>query len=161
AMLRWLIFRRAAERELDADIQSFIDLSAAEKARSGVPPGEARRQAILEIGGAEQAKERVRRYRHRGLLDEIGREFRHALRIFGRSPGFTFIVIGTLALGIGTNAAVFSLMDALMFRALPVRNPENLVEVRLGARRQTFSYPVWEQIRDHQKFFESMVAYGF
>jgi putative ABC transport system permease protein len=161
SMLRWVIFRHDAERELADDIQSFIDLSAAEKERSGVPPDAARRMAILEVGGAEQAKERVRRYRHGGLLHEIGRDFRHALRIFGRSPGFTFIVIGTLALGIGANAAIFSLMDAVMFRSLPVRNPQNLVEVRLGAQRQAFSYPVWEQIRDHQKFFESMVAYGF
>jgi putative ABC transport system permease protein len=161
SMLRWLIFRRAAERELDDEIQAFIDISVAQKIRSGVPLEEARRLAILEIGGAEQTKERVRRYRHGGLLDEIGRDFRHALRIFGRSPGFTLIVIGTLALGIGANAAIFSLMDALMFRSLPVRNPQNLVEVRLGERRQTFSYPVWEQIRDHQTFFESMIAYAF
>jgi putative ABC transport system permease protein len=160
SMLRWVIFRDAAERELEDDIQSFIDLSAVEKIRNGIPPEEARRLAILEVGGAEQAKERVRTYRHGGLLDEIGRDFRHALRIFGRSPGFTFIVIGTLGLGIGANAAIFSLMDALMFRSLPVRNPEKLVEVRLGAR-QTFSYPVWEQIRAHQNFFESMVAYAF
>jgi hypothetical protein len=111
SMLRWLIFRHAAERELADDIQSFIDLSAAEKERSGVPPEAARRLAILEIGGAEQAKERVRRYRHGGMLDEIGRDFRYALRIFGRSPGFTFIVISTLALGIGANAAIFSLME--------------------------------------------------
>jgi putative ABC transport system permease protein len=161
SIVHWLIFRRTAERELDDDIQSFIDLSAAEKIRNGVSPDEARRLAILETGGAEQVKERVRRYRHGGLLDEIGRDFRHALQIFRRSPGFTLIVIGTLALGIGANAAIFSLMDALMFRALPVRNPQSLVEVRLGAGRQTFSYPVWEQIRDHQKSFESMIAYAF
>jgi predicted permease len=161
SVLRWLIFRHSAEQELHEDVQSFIDLSAAEKMRNGMSPDEARRMAILEIGGMEQTKERVRRYRHGGLLDEIGRDIRHALRIFSRAPGFTAIVIGTLALGIGANAAIFSLMDALMFRSLPVRHPENLVEVRLGARRQTFSYPVWEQIRDHQTFFENMVAYAF
>lgn len=161
SVLRWLIFRRAAEQDLHEDVQSFVDLSAAEKIRNGVPRDEARRLAILELGGIEQTKERVRTHRHGGLLDEMGRDFRHALRIFGQSPGFTFVVIGTLALGIGANVAIFSLMDAVMFRSLPVRNPENLVEVRLGAQRQTFSYPVWEQIRDHQTFFENMVAYAF
>ena len=68
-------------------------MSAAEKMRDGVPPAEARRLAMLELGGVEQAKERVRTYRHGGWLDEVGRDVRYAFRMFARNPGFTVIIV--------------------------------------------------------------------
>ena len=71
---------------------------------------------MLELGGVEQAKERVRTYRHGGWLDEIGRDVRYAFRLFVKNPGFTCTIVLTLALGIGANAAIFSLIDALMLR---------------------------------------------
>ena len=84
--------------------------------RDGVPPDEARRLARLELGGIEQVREQVRTQRHGGWLDEIGRDVRYAFRMFVRNPGFTFIIVVTLALGIGANTAIFSLIDALMLR---------------------------------------------
>ena len=124
AVIRWIVKRDQAERELDAELQAYVDLSAAEKIRDGVRPAEARRLAIMELGGIEQTKERVRRHRHGGALDEIGRDVRYACRSFVKYPGFTAVVVLTLALGIGANTAIFSLIDALMLRSLPVREPE-------------------------------------
>jgi hypothetical protein len=74
SVLAWLFHRKRAEQALDDELQAFIDISAAEKVRDGLPPEEARRLAMLELGGLEQAKERVRTYRHGGSLDEVGRD---------------------------------------------------------------------------------------
>ncbi len=127
SILRWLFNRDRAEQGLDDELRAFIDASAAEKMREGVAPAEARRLATLELGGLEQVKERVRTDRHGGWLDEIGRDVRYACRMFVKNPGFSATVVLTLALGIGANTAIFSLVDALMLRWLPVRNPQELV----------------------------------
>ena len=89
SVLGWLVHRKRAEQELDDELQAFLDISAAEKVRGGLPPEHARRLAILELGGIEQARERVRTYRHGAWLDEIGRDVRYALRLVVRNPGFT------------------------------------------------------------------------
>jgi hypothetical protein len=106
-------------------------MAAADKVSDGVPLTEARRLAVLDLGGIQQTKERVRTYRHGALLDDVGRDVRYAFRIFAKDPGFTFVVVLTLALGIGANTAIFSLIDALMLRWLPVRSPRELVESML------------------------------
>ncbi len=137
SVLGWVFHRKRAEQRLDDELQAFIDMSAAEKMRDGLLPADARRLAMLELGGIEQAKERVRTYRHGALLDEVGRDVQYAFRMFVRNPGFTVIIVLTLALGIGANTAIFSLIDALMLRWLPVRNPQELVQLTLqtpGAR---------------------------
>ena len=97
-------------------MQAYVEISAQERDAQGIPADEARRLAVLELGGIEQAKERVRTYRHGAWLDEIGRDVRYAFRMFVRTPGFTATVVLTLALGIGANTAIFSLIDALMLR---------------------------------------------
>jgi hypothetical protein len=100
SVLYWLFNRNRAEQGLDDELQAFIDISAAEKMRGGLPPAEARRLAMLELGGVEQAKERVRTYRHGAWLDEVGRDVRYAFRMFVKNPGFTAIILLTLTLGI-------------------------------------------------------------
>jgi predicted permease len=160
SIARWLFRAKSAERELDAELQSYLDASTADKVRSGIPPAEARRQAIMELGGVEQAKEKVRTFRHGALLSEALRDLRYALRTFANKPGFTLVVVLTLALGIGANTAIFSLMNAVMLKSLPVRDPQNLVEIRMGETRSNFPNPVWEQIRDHRELFEGAIAYA-
>jgi putative ABC transport system permease protein len=166
SVLRWLFNRNRAEQALDDELQAFIDMSAAEKMRDGLPPAEARRLAILELGGVEQAKERVRTYRHGAWLDEVGRDVRYAFRMFVKNPGFTVIVVLTLALGIGANTAIFSLIDALMLRWLPVRNPQELVQLTLqtpGARGPgggIFSYAIVRALADQHEIFAGVAGFN-
>ena len=166
SVLRWLFNRNRAEQGLDDELQSFIDMSAAEKMRDGLPPAQARRLAILELGGIEQTKERVRTYRHGAWLDEAGRDVRFAFRIFVKNPGFTIIIVLTLALGIGANAAIFSLIDALMLRWLPVRSPQELVQVKLqapglrGPGAGSFSYAIVRALADQHEIFTGVAGFS-
>ncbi len=140
SVLRWAFNRDRAERGLDDELQTFVDMAAAARMRDGLPAAEARRLAILELGGVEQTKERVRTYRHGAWLDEAGRDIRYAFRMCVKAPGFTGIIVLTLALGIGANTAIFSLIDALMLRWLPVPNPQELVQLSApGAWRRRAS----------------------
>jgi hypothetical protein len=125
----WIVHRSKAEAQLDDELQAFLEMSVAEKIAGGSTPTEARRLALIELGGVEQVKERVRTSRHGGGLDEIWRDARYAARLFIKNRGFTCTVVLTLALSIGANTAIFTLIDALMLRWLPVRNPQELVQV--------------------------------
>ena len=141
SVLRWAFNRDRAERGLDDELQTFVDMAAAARMRDGLPAAEARRLAILELGGVEQTKERVRTYRHGAWLDEAGRDIRYAFRMCVKAPGFTGIIVLTLALGIGANTAIFSLIDALMLRWLPVPNPQELVQLSApGARHEELGW---------------------
>jgi predicted permease len=167
AMLSWIRRRERAEAGLDAELRSYVELAAADKARDGLSPDEARRQAILELGGIEPVKEQVRRGRHGGGLDEIGRDVRHALRFLARTPGFTAAVVVTLALGIGANTAIFSVVDALLLRWLPVRAPQELAQISLVARGTpadvpggTLSYPIVQLLARQRDLFSGIGAFS-
>jgi hypothetical protein len=166
SVVRWMVRRDRAEKELDDELQAFVDLSTAEKLRDGVPPAEARRLATLELGGIEQAKERVRTYRHGAWLDEAGRDLRYAFRMFARNPGFVLVIVLTLALGIGANTAIFSLIDALMLRWLPVRNPQELVQVKMqmpgekGSDGESFSYAIVRALADQKEIFAGVAGFS-
>jgi predicted permease len=166
SILRWIRHRDRAERQLDEELRAYVDIATADKVRAGVSPAAARRMAMIELGGLEQAKERVRTERHGGTLDEVGRDVRYALRLFRRNPGFTFIIVLTLALGIGANTAIFSLIDALMLRWLPVKNPHQLVQISLGAAEGTqpagesFSYAIVRGLADRRDIFEGVAGFS-
>ena len=132
--VRWIVRRDRAERDLNDELETFVDMGAAEKMR-GATPAEARRLAVLHLGGVEQAKERIRSGVHGASLNEIGRDIRYAVRMAGRNPGFTFVVVLTLALSIGANAAIFSITDAVLLRLLPVERPKELISCGLSVRR--------------------------
>ena len=166
SVLRWAFRRDEAEQRLDDELRSFVDLSMAAKIREGMAPAEARRLAIIELGGTEQVKERVRRSRHGGWLDEIARDVRYAFRMFAKTPGFTLVVVLTLALGIGANTAVFTLIDALMLRWLPVHRPNELVLVRMGEPGSTlpggesFSNAIVRALAEQRDVFTGVGGYG-
>jgi putative ABC transport system permease protein len=165
SVLGWIARRDTAERRLDDELQAFVEMAAAEKMRDGVPPAEARRQARLELGGVEQVKEQVRTHRHGGWLDEVGRDTRYAFRMFNRRPGFTFVIVLTLALGIGANTAIFSLIDALMLRWLPVYKPQELVQLSARAPGSTgpggssFSHAIVRGLANQREAFAGVAGF--
>ena len=130
-LIRNLRQRERVDKELDDELRSFVEMSADERRRAGMGEDEARRAALLELGGAEQVKEGVRDVRAGVILDQLARDLSYAVRTLRRSPGFTSVALLSLALGIGANTAIFSLVDAVYWRPLPVSHPEQLVRIGL------------------------------
>ena len=165
SIARLLLGRDRAEQQLETELRTFVDMAAAQKERDGVPRAEARRLALLELGGLEQAKERVRADRHGARLDELARDVRYACRLFVKHRGFTAVVVLTLALGIGANTAIFSLIDALMLRSLPVSNPDELVQVTFGNpessdQSESFSYALVRALADQHDLFSGVAGFS-
>src|SRR5215471_8592330 len=131
--LRALLRRSQAESELDEELRYHIEQQAEQNIRLGMTPEEARHSARKAFGGVEQAKERSRDARGVRRLEELWQDLRYGVRMLVRNPGFTFVAALSLAVGIGANTAIFSLLDALLFRRLPVKQPEQLVVVATAA----------------------------
>jgi putative ABC transport system permease protein len=142
------IVRRARERELEAELQAHLQLHIDDNVRAGFSPDEARRAALLKLGGVEAVKERYRDRRGLPLLDTLLLDVRYGARLLLRTPTVTAVVILSLALGIGANTAMFSILDALLLRALPVRDPQQLVIILKDGEQSELQYPFWEQLRD-------------
>jgi putative ABC transport system permease protein len=129
SIVRWMVHRDTSERDLNDELQTFVDMSAADQARGGARPAEAHRLAVLQLGGVEQAKERIRTGRHGAWLDVAGRDMRYGLRQLRRNPAFSAIAIATLALSIGGITAIFSAFDTILLRPLPYADADRLVMV--------------------------------
>jgi len=127
--LRLLLHRREADLALEEEIQFHLEAKTEENVAKGMAPEAARRAARIELGGVEQVKEQVRAARTGAWLEAFVQDLRFGLRILRKSPGFTMVVVLILALGIGANTAVFSIINGLMLRSLPVRDPGQLVEL--------------------------------
>lgn len=164
--LRSLFRRDMVESEADAELRFHFDQQVAKLIKSGLTREEAMRRAQLEFGGHEQLKEEIRDARGVNLIETLFQDIRYGLRILGRTPVISCVAILSLALGIGANTAIFSLIDTVMLRMLPVEKPEELVQVRRFNSAQgsegnpSFTNPLWEQVRDHQDVFSGVFAWG-
>ena len=147
--------------EFDAELESHIAMHIEDGVRSGLSPEEARRQALIRLGGVEQTRQTYRERRTLPWLENLVRDVRYALRGFRRNPVFTITAVATLALGIGATTAVFSVVDRILFRSLPYAHGDRLVSVGLTAPiiPEEFmlggSYFVW---RDNQKPFDAFTS---
>src|SRR5216683_3544230 len=126
--LRSLFRRKNVEAELDDELRFHFEKQVSKLVQSGLTPAEAQRRARLEFGGMEQLKEEHRDARGVNFIETLLQDVRYGLRILGRTPVITSVAILSLALGIGANTAIFTMMDAVMLRLLPVRNPQELVQ---------------------------------
>jgi predicted permease len=125
--MRSLSQKRRVDRELDEELTAFAEASAADKQRAGMSPQAAARAARIEIGSAASVKHRVWSSRWESVPDNLFQDLRFALRQLARKPGFTVVAVVSLTLGIGANTAIFTLLNAIMLRPLPVQSPRELL----------------------------------
>lgn len=132
-----LFYNQRRDRELSAEIESNLALHVDDNLRSGMTPAEARRQALLKFGSVESVKESYRDRRGIPFLETTWQDIRFALRMLRKSPGFAVVAILTVALGIGSTSAVFSVVDRILFRSLPYPNAGRLVSLGYKAPLDT------------------------
>lgn len=151
----------AAESELDAELQTHLDLLTAENIRRGMSPNEARCAACREFGGVEQTKELYRDQRGLPILESLSQDVRFAVRMLVKNPAFTLVTLLTLALGIGATSSVFSVVDRLLFRSLPYPHSEQLVSFGDKAPFESSEFvlgPDYLDWRDEQTAFSSLTS---
>jgi len=160
--LRALLQRNAVENELDEELRFHFDQQVEKYAQSGLTREEARRRARLDFGGAEQIKEECRDARGVHVIETLVQDFRYGLRILRKSPGFTSVAVLTLALGIGANTAMFSVVEGVLLAPLPYSYPDRLVVVwenNLHFKQVVWpSYPNFKDWERSARSFQRMAA---
>src|SRR5208337_4609089 len=175
----WLIHRKKREADLEEEVQGHLRMAVQERMEQGETAEQARASAVREFGNVTLVKEVTRDMWGFRWLETLTQDLRYSLRQLKRNPGFTAVAVITLALGIGANTAIFSLIDSVMLRNLPVRNPEQLVLFADNPRESMsfneptsasetigpsgqwtlFSYPLYRDLRDHSQLFQGICAF--
>jgi predicted permease len=162
----WAVFHSSEfDQELDAELQSHIELRTEDLIRQGMPPEEAKRAARIDLGGVAQLQEAHRETRGLRFVGNVVMDCAYELRQLRRSPVFAIAAVLTLAIGIGANTAIFSLVDQLILRLLPVQDPQRVVAlVGMGEfygdsqGTNPVSYPTYQELRDHNQVFSLMMC---
>jgi putative ABC transport system permease protein len=156
--------RKQREREFAEELESHLALHIEDNLRAGMSPEEARRRALIKLGGVTLTRELHHEQRGLPMLETFWQDLRLGLRMLRKHPGFSLIAILTLALGIGANTAIFSLIDAVLLKMLPVERPEQLYFIqnvgphRLGGGAPP--YPCFERFRDRNQSFTGLAAFA-
>ena len=161
SLFRNLIHKRRVEEELDDEMSSYIGMLVDEKVGNGMAPAEARRSARLDTGGTQQLKEEIREVRMGAILDSIWADLRYAIRLLAKSPGFTAVAVITLAVGIGANTAIFSVMNAVLLRSLPYPNSDRLALIWTAwgsENRAPGSGPEFVYLRERSRLFQDIAS---
>jgi putative ABC transport system permease protein len=157
---------REDEERLRAEVEEHLALQTAENLRAGLPPAEARRQAVLKFGAVEAIKEDYRDRRGLPLVETLLKDVRYALRQLRRSSGFTAVAVITLALGIGANTAVFTVVRSVLLSPLPYKDPDRLVSITESfpglpsALSNLVPIPDYLHWRGQNQVFQTLAAYG-
>ncbi|HKT12157.1 MAG TPA: ABC transporter permease, partial [Terriglobia bacterium] len=164
-----LFSRRRLDEEFQQELDAHLGMLTEENLRRGLSPEDARRAARVQLGGMTQLREAHREMWGLPWLESFLQDLRYGLRQLRRNPGFTIVAVLTLALGIGANTAIFTLVDAIMLKSLPVVNPGDLYRVGTGNNCcvlsgmqdswDLYSDDLYKQLRDHTPEFSQMAAF--
>jgi hypothetical protein len=158
-----LLDRTTHEIEMADEIESNLQLHVEDNIRSGMTPEEARRAARIKFGSMESVKESVRERRGIPVLESLIHDVRFTLRMLRKNPGFSGVAIATLALGIGFNTALFTVVDAAVFRPLRVQEPRSLVDIytsdRNGDAYATSSHPDYLDLKSRNEVFTDILGF--
>jgi putative ABC transport system permease protein len=164
-----MFWRCRRTSDFSSEIQSHIEMETDRLKAQGMSFAEARAAALREFGNPAASAERYFESSPAALLDTLVRDLRYAARVLRKNPAFTLVAVLSLALGIGANTAIFQLADAVRLRMLPVKDPQELAQVRLAITRgvrgskmrsNTLTFPIWEQISSRQQAFSEIFAWG-
>jgi predicted permease len=164
--LAQLLGRAAAEERMDEEIRFHIEMEAEKNRRAGMSPAEARRRARIAFGGVEGHREEMRAGRRAGWVEDLALDLRYAARVLRRSPGYSAVVVLTLALGIAANTTVFSILNPYLLRPLPFGDAGRLVQLGQvdplsGWDAARFSLPQYRDWAERSEAFEGLAAYHY
>ena len=158
-----LFGKERRDRELDAEMASHLEMHVDDNLRAGMTPEEARRQALIHLGGIEQTKESYRDRRGLPWLETLLQDLRFGLRMVVKAPAVTIVIVITLALGVGANTAIFGIVNGSLLRPLPVRDPQQITVLAIQQKdapvgSSGFSYPEFVDFREQATAFSDLFA---